>query len=283
MDYHGWKGAYRVSNKTVELVYVPQIGRIMRYAYVGGQNVLWENPALSGKSVDTKNPPKEWQNFGGDKLWPAPQERWNWPPDPVLDGAAESVRILPNNHLLVTGQKSLKSGLRFTREIALDPEGTGVTLRNTIQNTGNQPDQWSVWEVAQADEPDKVVLPFNSSRNFPKGYYAFPSDPPLPEQISLTSELVNFTRDRRHSAKIGSDSSLGWIEAHNGPLRFRVSAPFTPESNYPDHGCGQEVWSNADPTKYMELELLSPIHRLEPNATYTYTTQWSLNKSAPSP
>jgi len=283
MDYHGWKGAYRVSNNKVELVFVPQIGRIMRYAFVGGKNVLWENTSLRGKSVDTKNPPKEWQNFGGDKLWPAPQERWNWPPDPVLDGAAESVRILPNKHLLVTGHNSLKSGLRFIREIALDPTGTTVTLCNTIQNIGNQPDEWSVWEVAQTDEPDKVVLPTNSARNFPEGYYTFPSDPPLPEQISLTDGVVNFTRDRRHSAKIGADSSLGWIEAQKGSLRFRVSASFTPEATYPDLGCGQEVWSNADPTKYMELELLSPIRRLAPNETYTFTTQWNISKSTPAP
>jgi len=30
INYQGWEGAYQLSNKTVELVFVSQIGRIMR-------------------------------------------------------------------------------------------------------------------------------------------------------------------------------------------------------------------------------------------------------------
>src|SRR5262245_60839367 len=83
--YHGWRGAWRMTNGTVELILVPQIGRIMRYGFVGGPNVLWENPAMHGKVVPPKAGDKEWANYGGDKLWPAPQDRWGWPPDPYLD------------------------------------------------------------------------------------------------------------------------------------------------------------------------------------------------------
>ena len=32
IEYHGWAGCYRVSNGSVELLYVPQVGRIMRQA-----------------------------------------------------------------------------------------------------------------------------------------------------------------------------------------------------------------------------------------------------------
>src|SRR5690349_6289708 len=72
VEYHGWKGAYRLSNQTVELLFVPQIGRILRYGYIDGPNILCENAALQGKAPDPAHPGKDWVNYGGDKLWPAP-------------------------------------------------------------------------------------------------------------------------------------------------------------------------------------------------------------------
>src|SRR5579862_9449152 len=97
-DYNGWSGAYRLTNGAAELIFVPQIGRIMRYGYVDGPNILWNNPAMAGKAADADDAAKNWPNFGGDKLWPAPQERWPWPPDPILDHAPQTVKVLPNHH-----------------------------------------------------------------------------------------------------------------------------------------------------------------------------------------
>src|SRR5436305_6468398 len=142
ITYHGWKGCYRMSNGTVELVMVPQIGRVMRYAFVKGENVLWENPALFGKTVDLTNPPKDWTNFGGDKLWPAPQDRWGWPPDPVIDAGQPEVTVLPNGRLRITGKASKKHGIRFIREISLDPKLPVVNIVNTMENTSGKPQSW---------------------------------------------------------------------------------------------------------------------------------------------
>src|SRR5262245_9959440 len=66
--FQGWEGAYQLSNGTVEVVFVPQIGRIMRYGFVGGPNALWVNPTLQGKTTDFSQPIKDWNNYGGDKV-----------------------------------------------------------------------------------------------------------------------------------------------------------------------------------------------------------------------
>ena len=99
VTYHGWPECYRLSNGTAELIFVPQIGRIMRFGRVGGPNVLWENPALAGKARPASARAKEWVNYGGDKLWPAPQDRWTWPPDTALDGATHTVAVLPGGRI----------------------------------------------------------------------------------------------------------------------------------------------------------------------------------------
>src|SRR5437764_6979017 len=72
--YHGWQHAYVLTNGTVEAIVVPEIGRVMQFHFVGEDPVFWENPTLNGKTPDPAS--KEWQNFGGDKSWPAPQAEW---------------------------------------------------------------------------------------------------------------------------------------------------------------------------------------------------------------
>src|SRR5436305_1962851 len=66
VDYRGWPGCFRLTNGTVEVVVVPQVGRAMRYGPAGGPNLLWENPALAGRDPDPSTAPTAtWANFGG--------------------------------------------------------------------------------------------------------------------------------------------------------------------------------------------------------------------------
>jgi len=52
--------AFRLSDGRTEAVVVPEIGRVMRYGFVGGSNWLWNSSQKSyGKN--------EWKNWGGDK------------------------------------------------------------------------------------------------------------------------------------------------------------------------------------------------------------------------
>lgn len=278
LEYHGWPGAYRLSNGTVDLVFVPQIGRIMRYGYAGEKNFLWENPALAGKSVAPEAELKEWVNFGGDKLWPAPQERWGWPPDPYLDRGEHAVEVLDGRRLRVTGPRSPRSGLSFSREISLARTGTEVTLRNTLVNTGSQAARWSVWEVAQVDSPDEACLPLHRSGRFPEGFFIFKNSPPVAETLRVTRDRVCLQRHLGRGGKIGGDSPEGWAAARAGQLRMTVSARYERGKEYPDGGCAQEIWSNPAPLPYMELELLSPLQDLTPGKRCTFTTRWRLDR-----
>lgn len=285
INYQGWAGAYRLYNRTVELVYVPQIGRISRYAYLGGKNALWENPKLLGKTPDPKNLGKDWVNYGGDKLWPAPQAKWGWPPDPLLDRGGATVQILSGNRLLVTNRDSKKHGIRFSREITLDPVGTGVTLKNTLTNTSDQDVEWSVWEVAQMREPETLHLPIHKGGKFPAGYYTFKDAAPYPGMFRIVGDEGLLTRHPKKSCKLGADSPKGALSADKEGVRFTISAAYEPGQNYPDDGCAQEIWCNPDPDKYAELEILSPIQFVQPGDSYSFKTRWRLThlKSKPSP
>ena len=87
--YNAWPNDWRISNDSCELVIVPQITRVMRFALKDGKNIFWEDPKLAGKTFPTDD--GVWHNIGGEKLWPTQQKELfkkytgkdGWPP-PIL-------------------------------------------------------------------------------------------------------------------------------------------------------------------------------------------------------
>ncbi len=276
--YNGWKGAQQLSNGTVEIVVVPQIGRIMRYGFAGGANALWNNTALNGKTTDLNAPGKDWINYGGDKLWPAPQERWGWPPDRLLDSGAQTIKVLPNHHLLLTGPVVKALGIQFRREIALDETGSGVSITNTLVNTGTADVDWSIWQVAQIDNPSEARLMRNPQGRFPNGFFTFSGMDVDTESLTETDTAVMLKRHATRSAKIGVDSPTGQLQAVTMGGTFTFTAHYEMGATYPDSGCAQQIYTNPDPNKYVELELLGPMLPLKPNASRVFVTHWSLTK-----
>ncbi|MEY3150524.1 MAG: hypothetical protein RLY92_751, partial [Chloroflexota bacterium] len=71
ISYSGWPACWRLRNSTVELIATSDVGpRVMRFAFVGGENVLCELPDTLGKTGGT-----QWRNYGGHRLWHAPESR----------------------------------------------------------------------------------------------------------------------------------------------------------------------------------------------------------------
>lgn len=276
--YHGWADCLWITNGVVDLVVVPQIGRIMRYGLVGRANVLYENAALSGKlHAETWNG-KDWVNFGGDKLWPAPQSVWGFPPDPQIDGRPQIASIQPGPRIRMVSQTSEQYGIRFEREITLDDTGAGVTIVDTMRNVGTAPRRWGVWQITQLADPTVAILPRSRTGRMGTGYHVI-QQPPR-GAVHVTADTVEFRRNPRTGAKIGSDSPGGWLSADVGPYRFTCSTTVEPHAPYCDGGCPLEVWSNPDPLRYMELELLGPVRTLQPGQTATLIVRWNLHRQA---
>src|ERR1035438_6919388 len=64
-SYQGWPNCYRISDGVVEAIVTGDVGpRVMRYGFVGGQNLFRELKEQLGKSGE-----KEFQARGGHRLW----------------------------------------------------------------------------------------------------------------------------------------------------------------------------------------------------------------------
>ena len=133
--YAGWAGAYRLANGDAEMVVVPGIARVMHFSAAGGENLFWQDARLHGVAVDLSA--RGWQNFGGAKLWIAPQSAWKWPPPPVIDKAPCSAVADARGRLRVVGASSKKNGVRLEREFRLCPARPTADCTYTMVNTGD--------------------------------------------------------------------------------------------------------------------------------------------------
>ncbi len=309
-NYRGWK-AYLLKNDLVQLHVVPEIGgRVIQYR-LGQKDFFWVDGKLAGRtSVETGlDPDGGWLNYGGDKLWPAPQgwdndEQWPGPPDAVLDGQPYRAEIDPDaKGIRITSGDDPRSGIRFSRRIRLHSGSTHVSLEATMTNVCDKPRRWGIWSHTQFDAglPDsddynrlmRAWCPINPQSRFDRGYLTIFGDQGNPSfEVDGERGLMKVSY-RYLVGKIGLDSHAGWVATMDGRRgdvfvqRFR----FEPERAYPD-GSSVEFWHNGrgrihtygawtdmpadrNTNPYIfESEILSPFARLQPGESYTWTYDW---------
>jgi hypothetical protein len=313
-DCRGWK-TLKMFNELVELYIVPEIGgRIIQFVF-DGHGYLFVNDSLAGKLLPYKE--GEWNNYGGDKLWPAPQgwdgpHQWPGPGDPVLDGGKFRYRILQaqGNRAslhLTSPPDNGKTGIQFSRVISLTAGRPEVSLENTMTNVSAREVSWSVWSVTQIDASNsegegyndrlEFFCALNPRSIFPKKCTVLYGSPDNPAWMPDSERDIFRGRYNYVVGKAGIDSPGGWLASVDGRTGHVLVQRynFFPGKKYPDD-CSVEFWINGagsfiagkaliqnepDPEKtpaYLEMEILSPIVTLAPGQSYTFKTAWKAMK-----
>ena len=278
--WQNWPNCYRITNGTVELIVTADVGpRIMRYAFVGGQNLFKEFPEQLGKSGEQK-----FQLRGGHRVWKAPE-------DPIATWAPDNVPVqiqITQQGLVAREPVEPLTGLQKEMEIALAPEGTDVTVTHRIYNHGLFPLEFSVWALTMMTPGGTAISGFP-----PRGKH--------PDVLAATNPLVMwaytdlsdkrwlFTRKylglRQDPAnpepqKLGLFNANTWAAylVHDEFFLKRYQAE--PGKPYPDFGCSFETFTNAD---FLELETLGPMTKIEPNGSAVHVERWSLFRNVKLP
>jgi len=309
--YEGWK-CVKLSNETTEVWIAPAIGgRIIQYAFQG-HKFLWNNPALLGKVF----PPKEnssmeiWKNYGGDKIWPAPQgwdtkEQWPGPGDEVIE-APYTYEVLqakgPEVKVRITGSAGGGwAGVQFSREFTLRDGSSRLYLNTAMKNVSPRTVSWGIWSVTQMDfrsktaktwnDQARVIIPLNPKSRWPEKFHVMFGQAnsfnwkPDYEKGWMVATFENYV------GKIGLDTNAGWaaLEDRAAKLTFVQRFPYFPDQAYPDDA-SFEVWvagkgefihkhkrlQAADDPKgrLIEMEILSPQVTLKPGESYAIPTSW---------
>jgi len=312
--HRGWK-AMKMSNELVELFIVPEIGgRIIQFVF-DGHAFLFVNDSLAGKVLSYKE--GEFNNYGGDKLWPAPQgwdgpHQWPGPGDPILDGGRFTYKILQAQgkrasvHLTSPPDKE-RTGIQFSRVISLKAGQPEVFFENTMTNISDRDVSWGIWPVTQIDAANPDGEGYNDQLDF---YCALNPRSLFPKKYTVLYGLANnfaWMPDYRHDlfrghysykvGKAGIDSPGGWLASVDDKTGYVLVQRYKhfPGKKYPDE-CSVEFWINGagsfiaakrfiqnepDPKKtpyYFEMEIFSPLVTLRPRQSYTFRTEWKAIK-----
>ena len=128
VTYAGWKNCLRLTAGRVELVVTTDVGpRIIRLGFVGGQNLFHVYPETAGKTGD-----KAWQNYGGHRLWHAPEvaPRTYWPDN--------SYAIVGTDETAIVGYRRMGEYLAIIKED--NGQDSTVFLRSGAINSDGEPE-----------------------------------------------------------------------------------------------------------------------------------------------
>lgn len=294
--YQDWP-ALKMTNGIVTVITVPDIGgRTMVYD-LNGRPLLYTNPKEYGQVYEVTSQPEDrkWHNWGGYKVWPAPQKNWGGPPDPLgstLDGGRWTGEILSAEGSkvairLTSPEDKTVTGLQMSRILTLFRGSSRVQVEQTFKNVSDKPVQWSVWDVTQVPgalsegetftEEARVYFPLNPKSRHPQGYEVQGGDQKSQQWLPNVAPGIMGVQYLGETGKIGADSQGGWIAYANQRHQLVYVKTFQVETGeqiaYPDNGSTVEVYTSGD-SPYMEVEVLSPLQELQPGESYTFTENW---------
>ncbi|NJK63551.1 MAG: DUF4380 domain-containing protein [Synechococcaceae cyanobacterium SM2_3_1] len=276
LTYQGWAGSLRLHNAEVTLTVVPEIARLMQFSLTDHPNIIWQDPYFLGKSADRRQATEDyWNNFGGSKLWVAPQSRWQgWPPDFHLDVAPCHAVIESPTRIWLQGQPSRAAGVSLDRRIQLVTHG--INLEYIMTNTSSDRVSWGVWMVLQVIPGGEVILPASDHAQF--WMSPSPSDPQatLPEDFNYEKIDDLYWLDHSNSeveSKLFSLPDQGWLAYWVGEQVFFLFYRADQDAIYPEGEGSTEIYTSQ---RYIELEHVSPLFTLEPGASASTSEFWRM-------
>lgn len=285
INFHGWD-VIVLRNQVAEVTIVPAIGRVMSFGFIkansAGQvaeNVLWNNPEVSS---DQKPDVEGWTNYGGDKVWPAPQSDWpkiagkQWPPPKAFDNMPYAASVEGNQVQLLSTVSPIY-GIRVRRTIALDPQGPVMTTKTTYEKVQGEPVSVAVWSITQVVVPERAFILLPKQSAFLHGYVNML--PTEPKDLKTDGRLLSLVREPQSNTMIGSDGNTLLSVGQNTDLLIENKTPALPMSKveWPDHGVHSKIFaSSGDTLKYMELELYAPLSLLKSGDSASMESSYTL-------
>jgi hypothetical protein len=273
VEYKGWKNCYRVANGEIELIVTGDVGpRIIRFGFVGGQNLFKEFPDQLGKSGEGT-----FQLRGGDRVWKAPE-------DPIATWAPDNlpVEIQPTPTGLIAREPiEPLTKLQKEIEISMMPSGTDVKVSHRITNHSLFPLEFAPWAltmmapggIAVSGFPPRGRHPINLEATNPLVMWAYTNlaDP----RWKFTKKYLTLRQDPSNpeAQKIGLFNRDTWAAYILNGEAFVKRSKADPSKTYPDFGCSFETFTN---NEFLEVETLGPMTKLLPGETVEHIEHWAL-------
>lgn len=261
-----------LENDFLQIEYLTNSLRIVGLTPTGKPNLLADLTNFPPVST----PYGDYHFHGGHRLWHAPEAM---PRSYISDENELTITALPNVVILETALEPI-TGIRKRIEIRLAADKPSATLTHTLINDGMWAVELAPWAITQFRLGGTAILPLPvgnadsagllHNRQFSLWTYASINDP----RLTLRDQFILFKADALLPPfKIGYFNSRGWIAYWQDGVLFRKTFDVFAGLPHPDNNCNAELYCG---DQFVELESLSPLVRLEPNASVSHVETWDI-------
>ncbi len=278
ITYRGWPACYRLMRDDLELIVTADVGpRIIRLGFVGEPNEFCEYEEWWGKTGGT-----EWRNYGGHRLWHAPEVR---PRTYAPDNEPVEVQATPEGWAFIQPVEA-STGIQKTIIVSFPELSHTVRVTHRLRNLGPWTVELAPWALSVMAPGGMAIIPL--PERGPHGVNLLPasglalwkytdmSDP----RWTWGRRFILLRQDPQASTpqKIGATVVDGWAAYARAGHVFLKRFPYIPDAVYPDLGVNAEFFTNA---RMLEVESLGPLVRLAPGADVTHIETWALLRDVP--
>lgn len=279
-EYKGWRNCYRITNGEVELIVTGDVGpRVIRFGFVGGQNIFKEFPEQIGKSGEEK-----FQLRGGDRVWKAPE-------DPIATWAPDNVPVeitATATGLVARAPVEPLTSLQKEIEVSMAPSGSEVTVSHRITNRSLFTLEFAPWVLTMMAPggtgitgfPPRGRHPINLEATNPLVMWAYTNL--ADKRWTFTKKYLALRQDPSNSdaQKLGLFNRDTWAAYLLNGEAFVKRATADPSKTYTDFGCSFETFTNND---FLEMETLGPMTKVAPGKMVEQVEHWTIHRNVKLP
>jgi hypothetical protein len=269
-DHHGWESR-SLTNGHMQLDYLSDCLRIVRLQLNGRANLFAD---LGRQELQTEH--GLFYFHGGHRLWHSPEAM---PRTYLPDHGG---LVVTEHAAGVTLEQPAEPHVRVSKrlDVRLEPDRPVVHLRHELRNEGAWPIELAPWALTMLRLGGVAVFPQPSGSQDPAGLLPnrrlvfWPYSHLKDVRLDLDDDFVLLRGEAAlPPVKFGYFNPHGW-QAYwlEGTLFVKRFDPL-PGAEFPDGGCNCESYCN---DRFLELESLGPMTRLEPGAAAVHGETWEL-------
>lgn len=270
ISYGEYGKCVEISDGIVDLVVTVEVGpRIIRYGFVGKENFFVEGYQGSKGVWDSK-----WQVMGGHRLWHSPEgDPRSYIPDsePVQwERVKDGIRVCQKVEPWAQIKKEI--------EITLDPSSNKVRVNHKLTNKNAWPVELAAWALTLVAPGGKEIVPQPHRETGLLGnrlVALWPYSKMNDQRIYWGNKYITLIQDPsvQPPFKYGIPNEDGWAAYFNYGSLFIKRYNHQLGAKYPDFGVSFETYT----TDFMlEIESLSPLTLLDPEASVSHIEEWEL-------
>lgn len=211
--------------------------------------------------------------LGGHRLWLAPEV-----PAVTYQPDDEAVAFTHHDGHLRSRGAADSNGIVREIDVLCDPVDGSVVVDHRIINVGDDPIETAAWAITQFPPDGAAILPLGAEAIDDGAYQAnrsivlWPYSNPGAEGFRWSRDAVVLEGSSAPKQKLGAENRNGWLAYHRGSLLFaKWSRRHDVSHRYVDRGASIQVYRDH---RFIELETLSPIRRLERGDALHHREVW---------